>query len=337
MAPLTRYGAKKKKRKRGSPLTNENKRLLEELYTNLNSPAGYSSPLTLWRESVKKSPEITLSQVKHYLAGKEAYTFHRRVFTNFKRRKVIVPGIDKQWQADLVDFSAIAAENDNYKYILSVIDVFSRKAWVLGLLNKKTESVAETFDSLIQKTKRRPEKLQTDDGKEFTGKVFQDMLKENGIIHFSTNMLVKAQIVERFNRTFKNIVHRYFTEKKSLRYIDRLQQFQNNYNSKPHRSLGGLAPDRVNLRNEREVFNLQYGKYLSERAKKTRFKINDTVRLSSYRKTFARGYTKNYTSEIFTIADILYTNPVTFRVLDKNGELVDGVFYEREIVPARST
>lgn len=311
---------------------------LERLYTNLNNPSSFGSPRQLYLQVRRVNDYATQKRVNDWLKKSVAYTRHRRVYVNFPRRKVIVKGIDRQWQADLIDMQAISSLNKRYKYILIVIDVFSRKAWAQPMKSKHSSTTVNAFKEILKRADgRRPEKLQTDDGKEFVGAPFQKFIRENKIIWFSTNMIMKAQIAERFNRTLKNIIHQYMTYTGKLRYIDSLQKFLDVYNSRSHRSLGGIAPNDVTLKNQKKVFAIQYGAYLGEKEKfkwrKSKFCVGDTVRLSKYRDKFARGFKTNYTSEIFRVNAVQKTHPVTYRVETVgDGEKIDGAFYGRELV-----
>ena len=323
------------RRKRAATDASAKSKILEKVYFNLRNPASYSSPRRLWLATRKTHPEITPEEVTDWLSGVNAYTLHRRVVTRFPRRKVITSGVDKQWQADLMDMRAISRENDGFKYVLAVIDVFSRYAFVRATRTKECVEIAGAFENIIKKSKRKPVKLQTDSGKEFVGAPFQCMLKKQNIIHFSTEQDVKAQIVERFNRTFKEMVHRYFTHLGTLRYVEDLQSFVRVYNNRAHRSLGGRTPSRINKRNEKQVYEEQYGDYLRATRRPFKFSVNDRVRLSAYRKTFKRGYEKNFTSKIFTVVNQLDTQPPTYHVKDEDGEFIEGAFYEQEMQRVR--
>ena len=197
----------KKERKRTVGRTRRlNALLLHDRYFNLSSPSSFSSPYRLWQESRWKDPSIALDEVNRWLSAQRAYTLHRRVFLGFPHRKVVTAGIDKQWQADLMDVSSLSKHNDGVNFLLAVIDVFSRKAFVRALKTKKSSDVAKAFVHIMNVSKRQPIKLQTDHGKGFVGKLFDQMLKGRRIIRIHTHQDVKAQIVERFNCTFKGHV-----------------------------------------------------------------------------------------------------------------------------------
>ena len=189
---------------------------LAKAYYNVKDVGSYGGvkPLT---QKTKLKP----MRVKTWLGSQDAYTLHKPVRYKFPRRKVIVGGIGHQWQADLVDVSRISKYNKGLKYLLTCIDVFSKKAWVVPLKDKTGSTLVAAFETL---TDPLPSRLQTDKGTEFTNRKFQSWLKQNSVDFFTTeNEDIKASIVERFNRTIKSKLWRYFTKYDTLHYLDILQ------------------------------------------------------------------------------------------------------------------
>ena len=122
------------------------------------------------------------------------------------------------WQADLVDMSSISKYNDGYKFLLTVIDVFSKVAWTVPLKNKSGQTLTEAFSTLFQQ--RKPAHLQTDKGTEFLNNNVQRLIKEYSInFYTSENEDVKASVVERFNCTLKTKMWKYLTHNNTMRYI----------------------------------------------------------------------------------------------------------------------
>ena len=226
-------------------------------YFNTKSPVAFTSPLALYREAKKRYPSLTFRQVKTWLQAQDTYTLHKPVRYNFPRNRVIVTGIDNQWQADLVDISSLARFNKGYKFLLTCIDVFSKFAWVVPLKNKTGEYLVNGFQSILD-LGRSPEKLQTDKGTEFLNRNVQSFLKENNIHFSTTNSELKASVVERFNRTLKTRMWKYFTAKNNRVYIDNLQDIVHEYNNSYHRSIG-RAPASVSLLNVGQVRRKLYG------------------------------------------------------------------------------
>ena len=132
---------------------------------------------------------------------------------------MIVPGIDAQFQADVVDVQNLSRYNKGYKYLLTCIDIFSKYAWVVPLKTKQGQQLVKVFQTILS-SGPKPNKLQTDQGTKFLNRVFQKFLRDNNIEFFTVNSGLKASVVERFNRTFKNKMYKYFTAKNTLTYID---------------------------------------------------------------------------------------------------------------------
>ena len=151
-----------------------------------------------------------------------AYTLHKPIRRHFKRNRVIVGGIDQQWQMDLADMQSMQKFKDGYRYLLVCIDVFSKYAWVIPLKNKKGPSLVEAFKITLA-CGRKPEKIITDQGTEFFNRHFKALLKDEDIELYNTYNETKASVVERLIRTLKTRMWRYFTAKKTMRYINMLR------------------------------------------------------------------------------------------------------------------
>ena len=145
--------------------------------------------------------------------------------------------------------------------------------------------------------------LQSDAGTEFKKKIFQTFLKKHGIRHFVTYNETKAQIVERFNRTLKQLMWRMFTTRSSYHYLDKLDSLVNdNYNQSVHRSIQ-MKPADVTVFNVQEVWRTLYAKQTS--SKKYKFNVGEQVKISKYKKLFEKGYLPSWTKETFTFAQRL--------------------------------
>ena len=140
---------------------------------------------------------------KNDWAQQLADELHKPIKRKFKTRKVIVNHIDEIWTADLVFMDKLSKWNKGFKYLLTVIDVFSKFAWAIPLKDKKGLSITNTFADIIKKYKRKPKYLSVDKGSEFYNKTFKDWLLQNDIELYSTFNEGKAVVIERFNKTLK--------------------------------------------------------------------------------------------------------------------------------------
>ena len=175
---------------------------------------------------------------------------------------------------------------------------------------------------------RGPNPLQTDKGTEFLNRPLQKLLKEHGVHHFAThNEETKASIVERFNRTLKTCMWRYFTKNQPVRYVDVLQAFMRSYNDTYHHSIS-MAPSEVNSTNQETVLQRMYG---HESVGTPKFRVGDRVCISKAKRHFEKGYMANWTEEMFTIVDTHRYDPPKYRLIDWHGVKLDGTLYEPEL------
>lgn len=271
--------------------------------------------------------QIKTKDLRTFLKSKDAYTLHKPVRLKFKRRKTFTVGIDDLWQADLVDISALSKYNDKNKYLLTCIDVFSKYAWVLPLKSKNGSALTEVFSTILDD--RQPANLQTDKGTEFLNKNFQSLLRKNAIrFYTSENDDIKASVVERFNRTLKTKMWKYFTYKNTHCYTDVLQDLVHSYNNTYHRSID-MAPSKVTKENEDFIRKRLYGQ--KKRPAHWKYNIGEKVRISKSRIAFKKGYLPSWTDEIFTIVARIPSDPITYELTDLNDEKLKGKFYEEEL------
>ena len=274
-------------------------------------------------------PKKYKKQVQPWLSQQDTYTLHKPVRYKFRRRRIIVGGIDHQWQADLVDVSRLSKFNKGIKFLLTCIDVLSKYAWVVPLKNKTGQSLVDAFRRIF-KSGRRPLTLQTDKGTEFTNRVFQKFLRENHVGFFtSENEDIKASIAERFNRTLKTKMWKYFTKHDTLVYHDVLEDLVRSYNHSYHRSIK-TQPAMVDQTNQEEIWQNLYGSSTMS-SDPPKFKVGDHVRISKAKRTFKKGYLPNWTREIFTVVKCHPGNPPVYVLQDYQGEVLQGTFYAQEL------
>src|ERR1051325_4256387 len=276
---------------------------------------------------VKHNTGLDFYKTRDWLAGENVYTLHKQAKTKFKRRKTFATGIDDLWQVDLVDLSSLANYNDSHRYLLTRIDVFSRLADAIPLKNKTGKTLTAAFAQLIKE--KRPNYLQSDKGSEFLNTTFQTFLRDNNIkFYTSENEDIKCALVERWHRTLKSKMWRYFTHRSTLRYMDVLKELVTSYNNSYHSAIK-MAPSSVTLRNEDKVRRILYKP--KKLPLKWRYKTDDSVTIRQGKRVFKKGYLQNWTEEIFTI-DLLYPSyPPTYILKDYDGERIKGKFYEAEI------
>ncbi len=314
--------------------------ILDGIYNDPRHPAGYSNPNVLYKHV--KGYGITRKQVEEYLRGKDSYTLHKQTRRG-KRNRIVVSDIDEQWEMDLADLPAITDANDGYRYILCCIDVLSKYAWVLSLKRKTGPVLLEGIKKIIETSGRKPACIRVDKGGEFVNRHMKEYCKNEGIKLYMAQNEVKAAIVERFQKTLKGYMWRYFTRKNTRRYVDKLQDFVYAYNHRIHRSIKRRPAD-VTKSNAHEVRDVLYkrksdtkkGKVVKNRSnvskrRKYRFAVGDSVRISRLKGLFEKGYEANWSEEIFTVMKRGTWDVPMYRIKDSNNEPLTGHFYEFEL------
>lgn len=263
-----------------------------------------------------------MSKIKEIIVNE----LHKPARRTYPRRKYIIRGFDDTWQADLGEFGFYAKENKGYKYILFVIDTFSKFLWTAPLKNKSGDSVTLAMKKILESDVRRPKKLQTDAGKEFYNKKFQNLLQDYNITLYSTYTIVKAAMAERVIKTIKEKLYKMFGLRGNNRWYDILDDVTNEYNRRKHRTIK-MRPCDV-TKNTPLIRNV-YAHIKIAGARK--LNIGDVVRISKQKTIFSKGYTQNWTTELFKIYKINISTPVTYLLEDMQGNPISGGFYEQEL------
>ena len=297
---------------------------MESLYYEPSKPGSYGGIRPLIRYGGKGA--------KHWLTTQDAYTLHKPIRRIFPRRKTYAKGIQDLFQADLADMQQLSKYNDGHRYILTCVDVFTKRAFAVPLKDKRGITLAEAFEKIFAKA--IPLMIQTDRGVEFLNRDVQNVFRKYNVKHYwSLNDDIKAACVERYNRTLKTRMFRYLTHHRTNRWIDILDDLVTSYNGTFHRSIG-MAPDDVTFEN---VDAITKRLYPVKPEPKWKYRVGDTVRISKYKNVFQKGYLRNWTDEIFTVADCYPTHPVTYGLKDLAGEDIKGKFYEQELQKVNKT
>ncbi|UYV73790.1 hypothetical protein LAZ67_11000927 [Cordylochernes scorpioides] len=296
--------------------------LLAKVYYNAEEPGSFGGI-----DQLAKSAKISKKSAQKWLETQDVYTLHKPVKLNFKRRKIIALDINELWQGDLVDMIKFSKFNKGYRYILTIVDVFSKRAYAIPIKRKNSTEIVKAFKNLFSKEKVVPKLLQTDEGTEFFNKPVQTLFKKYNIKHYHSYSDMKAANVERFNRTLKGKMWRLFTRRGSYKYIDALPDLIKSYNKTVNR-VTKVAPDDVTPFMRDEIFNRLYP---PSTAKRFKFEVGDRVRISKLRRTFRKSYLPGWSDEVFVISDRKNTVPATYILRDLKNELIKGSFYDFEL------
>lgn len=257
---------------------------------------------------------------------------HKNARVNFPRRSVVMRDIDDLWQADLIDMQKMSTLNSDYKYILVVIDTFSKYAWAVPLKRKNKDCVFNAFKNIFG-TGRVPKNLQTDLGTEFYNVKLKSLTNKFNINHYSTYSTKKASIAERFIRTIKSKLYKEFSLKGNYRWINgTLEKLMENYNNTKHRTIG-IEPSQVNTNNKEIILNRYIHREKSKifKSQNKKLGIGSFVRISKHKGVFEKGYTPNWSTEIFKIIKVQKTNPITYLIEDSKKQPILGAFYSQEL------
>ena len=155
---------------------------------------------------------------------------------------------------DILDLKDYGPENNRgYRYVLVVIDNFSNFGWTIPLKNKNAQTIKDSFENILTNSKRKPNLIETDRGKEFYNNIFQDFLNKNNIKLYSRNSSYGAVFAERFNRTIRDLLKKIVFEQGDAKWIDVLQTITKQYNNKTHSSTK-LTPTQASLKKTKVMF-----------------------------------------------------------------------------------
>ena len=222
----------------------------------------------------------------------------------------------------------ISKFNKGFRFLLCVIDIYSKYAWVVPLKDKKRCNYFNAFQSILNKSNRKPNKIWVDKGSEFYNRSMKSWLEKNDIEMYSTYE-GKSVAAEQLIRTIKTKIYKHMTSISKNVYIDKLDDIVNEYNNTKH---GTTKMKPIDFKDNTYI---DFGKEVNDHDPK--FKVGDHVRISKYKKIFPKSYTPNWSEEVFVIKKIKNTVPWTYVINDLNGEEIIGTFYEKELQKDRST
>ena len=293
-----------------------------------HKPSSLGGVDRLYKIAKLKIPGLRREDIIRFLEGQFAYSQHRPVRRKFSRRKVIATDIHDVYQMDLADMQKFSEFNDGFKYILVIIDCFSKYVCAIPVKNKTPQEIVRGL-TVAFKEYGICAKVYSDNGKEFKNKIVSSFLKELNVWQwFSSNDDTKAQMCERVIRTIKQRLWVYMTEKDGYRYIDILQDVVKAYNESEHSSTG-FSPNNIDAKAVEKIREKMSKPMVSSKPK---FKIDDHVRLSKNKLTFEKDYETNYTDLIYKIVDVRRSdNFYIYQVVDLHDDPIKGWFYEEEL------
>ena len=313
---------------------------LKNSYTTPGHPIAFSGITNIYKYYIGK---LSIEKIKDILSTIENYSLHREYkrgqrnpsYSHFKRY---------QFQMDLVDIQELSSYNDGVRYIMTVIDTFTRYGFARLLLDKKASTVLTAFKSILKEAKENPKILVVDRGTEFNNKEFIKFCDDNNIKIYTPDSSIHAAYIERFNRTLQNLIYKFMTENETYRFISRtlengveekmFSKILETYNNRRHRMIGTTPLLAETDKSKHIDIRLRMSKYYSKiKTKKQIFKIGDTVRIAIQKGKFSRGYKEQSNLEIFKIYDIKKTSEIPMYFLETydKSEKIKGGFYDFEL------
>ena len=301
----------------------------EEVYHTPSRSGAYRGYYSLWNDVRNSRNKPSRTDVRQWLRSRPEYTLFKRTRKPKEYLHFVAPHPYHTLQADLMDVGAHSGANDGVKFILTSVDAFTGRAMVSPLKSKQGAEVMRALEPMVGNGYLY---LHTDKGTEFYNRNVASMLSRKGVVHYSTeNENIKAGMVERFNRTLREVLSRLMEHRDSTRYVDVLDEIVDSYNKTPHSRHGWVPAD---TGDDDDVQRLWIKRFERETPKtlQPKFKVGDHVRMVGPRRVFARGYHERWTREVFVVTKVHSDAvPITYRVKDLMDEEIDGRFYAEEL------
>lgn len=315
--------------------------IFKSIYFDESNPASFGSIIKLYRAAKAIHPAITLRDTKNWLSKQYEYTLYKQTERNFERNKIFTNFINEVWEIDSLHYVNYSRYNYGYKYLIMIIDAFSKYLIVIPVKTLRAEELIPKFTKLFRKVK--PMKIRTDRGLEFNNRHFISLCQRFKIKFYTTsNQTKKAAIVERVNRTIRNKIRSYLAHKNTLRYIDALKQIVKSYNHSIHGSTH-MAPIDIDESDERKVFKNMYGHpnmlsiLKNQKNMRNKFERGQEVRQKFDEKLLDKGYVQKWSDQVYKIRKVYnklskpqYTIALDDRVISRR-------FYPEELQIVRTT
>ena len=231
---------------------------------------------------------------------------------NYPSNKTINKSIDDTWSSDLLDMNDYGPKNNKgYTYILVVIDNFSKFGWTIPLKNKFSQSITDAFSEIIKSSNRKPNLLETDDGKEYVNKIFNEFLNNNKIKRYSRYTDKGAVFAGRFNKTVRKLLKKPVFEKGNADWLSELSSVVNKYNNTIHNSIKMTPVQASKKVNEKLVYS-----NLQDKRKKLnpKFKLGQLVRTADSKRVFSKGDSTNWSYKLYTKTEIIHDTKTSYRI-----------------------
>ena len=273
---------------------------LKQLYED----NGFPGAKKLYGIARRNGIQTTMKEVKEFVESHAVHQVHKKPTepNKLSYHPIVAPHPFFNVQADLIDMSNYYKSNDGMKWILIVVDIFTRLAYAEPLQDKTADIVKDGIRKILQQIHQHVSVITTDEGKEFQGG-FEKELKQKETMHdvIETGNHRELGVVDRFTRTLKEKIYKHFTNSKSTRWIDVLKTYIKNYNDTEHEVFKDEYTPNEALKHETNVLFMQSERVKDKTVEKKGFNVGDTVRILEKKDVFGKGYESNFSREIYKI------------------------------------
>ena len=325
-----------------------------DIYTDISHPASFSHPEKILRyiRRVEGLARTSLSTVKRALAGIASYSRFKPLLTKYPRMTTRADDVDERWQLDLMNVIPFEPQlNDDFQYLLVIVDVFSRRLTLVPLYDKSSKEASAATELVFMTSGRIPKSITTDSGREFKGNHFRDLCQKYGIKHFFTiPNVTHATIAERVIKTLRIKIGKYMLHNNTTRYIDVLESIVEGYNNSIHSTIeltpneagSSIANRQIALFNLRKNLNQSPRSPGKKKWKRATVNPGDLLRIPILPlRRFRKSHEPSFSQEVFPV-DVSFTGdkdrPVA-RFLQQGRKLRDNImkrhyFYPNEVSSA---
>lgn len=286
---------------------------------------GFLSANKLYAKAKKYG--YTMRNIKDWLKNQETVQLNRPTTSKQEYGKIVSRHVDDIWQADLMDMQKLYKFNSNYKWLLTIIDIYSRYAWMIPLKTKSTSEVRAAMEPLLAESKLQ--NLTTDNGKEFTGNEMQTLLRQLNIKHWthepgSHNTL---GVIERLNKTIRILLNKYFSAFKTRKWLDIIDSINKNYNNTYHDTIRSIPAD---IFEGKQQFSNQP---IFSTIPPTKYKVGDIIRIKKEKGVFDK-IGETYSRMTYTI---ISKTGNSYKVENEDGVELKRTVKSNEILKIKKT
>ncbi len=276
---------------------------MEQTVLNYYKEYGFPSISTLLKILKENKVDVKKAVVDKVLKAYSVYQLHKKKQKKYKGHLVAYRE-NHIWQMDLLDMQKYSSVNKGYKYILLVIDIFTRKALATPLKSKSTDPVVDAFEKIL-KDQGIPDKIITDNGSEFINSKMQDIMNSDNILHQTVEVGYHPAlgIIDRLSRTIKEKIEKSFTDTRTAKWLDVLPKLIKSYNNTPHSALNDITPNKVKD-NIEQIRNINVEKNQANVHETTKISPNQLVRVRLVKPLFTKGYKQEWSNAVYTIKKV---------------------------------